>query len=143
MTEVQDHIPPFASGELTKWPDGLDAALIGCHLPARQPRAPREGEAVIAEGFPAGSRHLEQRRDKVYFQRAPGTWIMHIDTPDEPVVTGMSGGRVRSLETGETLGIIITRNSPANLDRDQDPDESCDFTALSAVWEAVSGGAIA
>jgi len=62
---------------------------------------------------------------------------MHIDTPDEPVVTGMSGGRVRSLETGETLGIIITRNSPADLDRDQDPDESCDFTALSAVWEAV------
>lgn len=143
MTDAQDHVPPFASGEVIKWPDGLDAALIGCRLPAQAPRAPREGEAVVAEGYPAGSRHLEQRRGKVYFQRAPGVWIMHIDTPDEPVVTGMSGGRVRSLETGETLGVIITRNSPADLDRDQDPDESCDFTALSAVWEALSGGAIA
>ena len=64
---------------------------------------------------------------------------MHIQTPDEPVVTGMSGGRVRSVDTGEVLGIIITRNSPADLDRDRDPDESCDFTALSAVWSAVNG----
>ena len=143
MTDALDHVPPFAAVARTpsvnKWPDGLDAALIGCRLPAKQPRAPRVGEEVIAEGFPAGSRHLEQRRGKIYFERSPGVWIMHIQTPDEPVVTGMSGGRVRSVDTGEVLGIIITRNSPADLDRDRDPDESCDFTALSAVWSAVNG----
>ena len=144
MTDALDHVPPFATVAKTnpsvnKWPDGLDAALIGCRLPSKQPRAPRVGEEVIAEGFPAGSRHLEQRRGVVYFERAPGTWIMHIKTPDEPVVTGMSGGRVRSVKTGEVLGIIITRNSPADLDRDRDPDESCDFTALSDVWSAVNG----
>lgn len=137
MTDAQDNIPPFASGQMQSWPDGLDAALIGCRLPKEPPRAPRIGEAVIAEGYPAGSRHLEQRRGKVYFQRSPGTWIMHIKQPDEPVVTGMSGGCVRSAETGEILGVIITRNSPADLDRDRDPDESCDFTALSDVWTAV------
>ena len=144
MSDAQDHIPPFASrtrngSNMIKWPDGLDAALIGCRLPATPPRAPKIGEAVIAEGFPAGSRNLETRRGKVYFQRSPGTWIMHISDPDEPVVTGMSGGQVRSLDTGEVLGIIITRNSPADLDRDRDPDESCDFTALADVWQAVRG----
>lgn len=142
MTDAQDHIPPFARGNMIKWPDGLDAAMIGCRLPSQAPRAPKIGEAVIAEGYPAGSRTLEQRRGKVYFQRSPGTWIMHIETPDEPVVTGMSGGRVRSIETGEVLGIIITRNSPADLDRDRDPDESCDFTALYDVWTAVKGAAM-
>ena len=142
MTDAMDHIPPFTNGKMRSWPDGLDAALIGCRLPATPPRAPRIGEDVIAEGYPAGSRHLEQRRGKVYFQRSPGTWIMHIETPDEPVVTGMSGGRIRSVETGEALGIIITRNSPADLDRDRDPDESCDFTALHDVWNAVNGAAM-
>lgn len=147
MTDALDHIPPFAqiaqtSPHVVKWPDGLDAALIGCRLPEKPPRKPRAGEAVIAEGFPAGSRHLEQREGKVYFQRSPGVWIMHIVNPDEPVVTGMSGGRVRSVETGEVLGILITRNSPADLDRDRDPDESCDFTALSDVWSAVNGAAM-
>lgn len=142
MSDAHDHIPPFASdkeqvSQVIKWPDGLDAALIGCRLPDQQPRAPEIGEAVIAEGFPAGSRNLETRRGKVYFQRSPGTWIMHISDPDEPVVTGMSGGRVRSVKTGEVLGVIITRNSPADLDRDRDPDESCDFTSLADVWKAV------
>jgi len=48
----------------------------------------------------------------------------------------MSGGPVVDADSGEPLGIIITRNSPADLNNDRDPDESCDFIALSAVWEA-------
>jgi len=38
--------------------------------------------------------------------------------------------------TNKPIGIIITRNSPADLNNDRDPDESCDFIALSAVWDA-------
>ncbi|MEP3892349.1 MAG: hypothetical protein ABJN69_17950 [Hellea sp.] len=39
--------------------------------------------------------------------------------------------------TGEPIGIIITRNSPADLNNVRDSDESYEFIALSAVWDAV------
>lgn len=137
MTDVNDTCPPFASGNLLSWPDGLDGALIGCELPLRSPPIPKRGGAVIIQGFPAGSRHLETRRGTVYFERTPGTWIAHITEPDEPVVSGMSGGAVLDAKSGVPIGIIITRNSPADLNNDRDPDESCDFISLAAIWEAV------
>ena len=137
MTETNDLLPPFAGGELTTWPEGLDAAIIGCRLPAMRPTDPIIGQEVICKGFPAGARQIENRRGKVYFERNPGTWIVHIEIPDEPVVTGMSGGPVIDVATGEPIGVIITRNSPADLNNDRDPDESCDFISLAAIWEAV------
>lgn len=138
MSDTNDMLPPFASGELLSWPDGLDAALIGVNLPERRPPAPRRGQEVTCKGYPAGSRTLELRRGSVYIERVAGsgTWITHIKSPDEPVVTGMSGGPVIDARTQEPIGIIITRNSPADLDNDRDPDESFDFIALSAVWDA-------
>ena len=137
MTDVNDILPPFAGGDLISWPDGLDGAVIGCKLPPSPPLAPIRGQAVIIQGFPAGSRHLETRRASVYYERTPGTWIAHITEPDEPVVTGMSGGAVVDAASGAALGIVITRNSPADLNNDRDPDESCDFVSLAALWEAV------
>ena len=139
MTDVQDLLPPFAKGELISWPGGLDAALIGCRLPSQKPEAPIIGQRVIIKGFPAGARTMETRRGHVYIERGAGsgTWIAHIEQPDEPVVTGMSGGPVVDADSGEPLGIVITRNSPADLNNDRDPDESCDFIALSAVWQAI------
>ncbi len=80
---------------------------------------------------------METRKGVVYFERGAGQWIAHIRDPDEPVVTGMSGGPVIDTETGEPIGIIITRNSPADLNNDRDPDESADFIALSSVWDAL------
>ena len=138
MSGTNDMLPPFAAGELLSWPEGLDAALIGTRLPKRKPPAPRRGQEVICKGYPAGSRSLEVRHGNVYIERmaGSGTWIAHIKSPDEPVVTGMSGGPVIDALTQEPIGIIITRNSPADLNNDRDPDESCDFIALSAVWEA-------
>lgn len=88
-------------------------------------------------GFPAGARSMETRHGAVYFERQPGQWIAHIKEPDEPVVTGMSGGPVIDAQTGEPIGIIITRNSPADLNNDRDPDESADFIALCDVWDAL------
>ena len=139
MTDVQDLLPPFTKGELTSWPGGLDAALIGCRLPSQKPEAPIIGQRVIIKGFPAGARTMETRRGHVYIERGAGsgTWIAHIEQPDEPVVTGMSGGPVVDADSGEPLGIVITRNSPADLNNDRDPDESCDFIALSSVWQAI------
>jgi len=139
LTETHDLFPPFAKGELSSWPGGLDAALMGCRLPSQKPEAPIIGQRVIMKGFPAGCRTMEIRQGHVYIERGAGsgTWIAHIETPDEPVVTGMSGGPVVDLSSGKPIGIIITRNSPADLNNDRDPDESCDFIALSAVWEAI------
>lgn len=137
MTETNDLLPPFADGAFTTWPEGLDAAILGCHLPDSRPADPVIGQQVVCKGFPAGARSLEIREGKVYFERNPGTWIVHIEIPDEPVVTGMSGGPVINAATGEPIGIIITRNSPADLNNDRDPDESCDFISLAAIWDAV------
>ena len=139
LTDTHGLCPPFANGELISWPAGLDAALMGCRLPSKRPEAPIIAQRVIIKGFPAGARTLETRHGYVYIERGSGsgTWIAHIEQPDEPVVTGMSGGPVVDAETGQPLGIVITRNSPADLNNDRDPDESCDFIALSAVWDAV------
>jgi hypothetical protein len=138
LTEAQDHLPEFAEGlASSKWPDGLDAALAGCTLPVSRPADPVIGQDVILQGYPAGCRHMESRTGRVYFERSPGQWIMHIFKPDEPVVTGMSGGPVLDAKTRQPIGIVITRNSPADLNNDRDPDESADFIALSAVWDAM------
>jgi len=101
------------------------------------------GQDVILKGFPAGSQTLATRTGRVYFERMPGQWIVHIFEPDEPVVTGMSGGPVIDAKTGQPIGIIITRNSPADLNNDRDPDESADFIALSSIWDALHSGKIA
>lgn len=116
----------------------MDAALVGCTLPKTRPEYPVIGQDVILMGYPAGSRYLETRMGRVYFERNPGQWIAHIFEPDEPVVTGMSGGPVLDAKTRKPIGIIITRNSPADLNHDRDPDESADFIALSAVWDAMT-----
>jgi len=138
VTEAQDHVPDFTRGKVISWPDGLDAALAGCTLPRLRPEPPIIGQDVIVYGYPAGSRTLEQRTGRVYYERGAGSWICHIFDPDEPVVTGMSGGPVIDARTLKPIGITITRNSPADLDNDRDPDESADFIALSAVWEALA-----
>jgi len=137
LTETNGLCPPFAKGKCRTWPDGLDAAIIGGRLPQTCPPKPVPGQRVIAQGYPAGSRHLETRNGVIYFERAPGQWITQLDDPDEPVVTGMSGGPVIDALTGEPIGILITRNSPADLDADSDPDESYDFIALADVWHAL------
>lgn len=144
LTDSGEKLPPFASGELMNWPDGLDAVLIGCQIPKTCPPEPVSGQAVICQGFPAGSAHLASRTAKVYMPRpnTPDTWIARIIDPDEPVVTGMSGGPVLDARSGTPIGILITRNSPADLNNDRDPDESFDFISLAGVWRACSGGDI-
>ena len=140
LTDTAHNWPDFTGrGEDFIWPGGLDAALKGCNMPRQRPASPKDGQAVELMGYPAGSRHLERRTGTVYIERGAGsgTWIAHIKSPDEPVVVGMSGGPVIDQKTGTPIGIVITRNSPADLNADRDPDESCDFVALSAIWDAV------
>ena len=139
ITEAGGNLPDFAAVISSNWPGGLDAATLGCTLPKQKPQEPKRGQDIICIGFPAGSSVAASRRGKVYFRRSETSWIAHIIAPDEPVVSGMSGGVVLDAETNTPIGIIITRNSPADLNNDRDPDESCDFTALSDVWAAIKG----
>ena len=137
MTSTGHKWPPFVpKGEVHLWPAGLDAALRGCRLPDQAPPKPYSGQKVKIFGYPAGSRTLEERHGEVYIERDPrsGVWIAQIHRPDEPVVTGMSGGPVICKKTDLPIGILITRNSPADLDQDQIADQSCDFISLSSVW---------
>ena len=88
LSEASNLLPDFCQGpqgsqcDVHSWPDGLDGALIGCALPSVPPAPPRIGQSLIVQGYPAGSRHLEQRRASAYFERQPGVWIAHIITPD-------------------------------------------------------------
>ena len=141
VTDAHNRVPKFTSGYVETWPNGLDAALVGCVVPAWRPADPNIGQDVILKGYPAGSQTLETRTGQIYHERLPGQWITHILEPDEPVVTGMSGGAVLDAKTGQPIGIIITRNSPADLNNDRIPDESADFIALSAVWDALKENA--
>ncbi len=137
MTSTGHKWPPFVeNGKTHLWPAGLDAALQGCQLPDQAPPKPYIGQKVKILGFPAGSRTMEERHGEVYLERdaRSGIWIAQIHRPDEPVVSGMSGGPVICKKTDLPIGILITRNSPADLDRDQIVDQSCDFISLSAVW---------
>lgn len=133
--------PPFTEVTEKKrkphlWPGGLDAALNHCRIPSEAPPKPYAGQKVKIMGFPAGSSSLETRHGEVYIERSPrsGVWIAQIHRPDEPVVSGMSGGPVICKKTDLPIGILITRNSPADLDRDQIADQSCDFISLSSIW---------
>ncbi|HHI89221.1 MAG TPA: serine protease, partial [Hellea balneolensis] len=137
-SEAGDNLPPFARGPVIDRPGGLDAALFGCSLPDIAPPDPVAGQRLVCLGYPAGSAHIAKREASVYLQRPglSGQWIAHIHTPDEPVVTGMSGGAVIDRESGLPIGILITRNSPADLNNDRDPDESFDFISLAEVWRA-------
>ncbi len=139
MSDTNYTAPPFASDAITAWPDGLDAAILGCTVPRECPAPPHAGQEIVVLGYPAGSRHIESRTAKVYMPRpaSPGVWIARIIAPDEPVVVGMSGGPVVDAASGAPIGILITRNSPADLDRDDDPDESFDFVSLAGLWKAL------
>lgn len=148
------NIPHFAKGPVQRIAGHIDACLYGCSLPRLRPRDPIEGEAVTVSGYPAGTAHLEHRYATVYLKRPPTAaatqgynisgWIGKIDTPRAPhkqdsslfdaVYGGMSGGLVSAID-GTPLGILITQNGLADLDRDGTSDDSFDFVSLAQVWE--------
>ncbi len=127
--------PPFASGQQILYPGQMDAALMGCTIPDQQPRAPVIGQKIVVAGYPAGSSTPSFREAEVYMQRPQTTdWIATISSPAEPVVVGMSGGVVYDATSKAIVGILITRNSPADLDADDRADQNFDFVAMYDVW---------
>ncbi|MEO0466088.1 MAG: glycosyl hydrolase 108 family protein [Pseudomonadota bacterium] len=148
IEEMDDLVPPFANGSLQIRPAQYDAAFMGVQVPPAPPPEPARGMAVTAVGFPAGALTSSHRQSRVYLKRpgnGPQVWIAEVLSPEEPVVVGMSGGMVFETATGRIIGIIVHRNSPADLDRDGDLDQTFDFVALSDVYRELAnpgGGAM-
>ena len=140
--EMNRKTPGFATGDRIISPNFLDAAFFGVQVPATRPPEPVAGQKVLAIGYPAGSFEPSERHAEVYIRRSDKSFIARIITPHEPVVVGMSGGIVVDKETAEPIGIIIVRNSPADLDSDGQKDESFDFVALSDVHDSIKTLAI-
>lgn len=137
--------PPYANGDVIYRPGKLDAALVGCRLPDMPPPDIQEGDAIIVSGFPAGSATAATREGAAYMYRKPdsweekefGRWVIRIDAPTEPVVSGMSGGVAVNAATGDIVGIVTHSNSPHNIDTDPEDDHSLDIVSLRDVWNAI------
>lgn len=146
VEQMDNAIPDFCSGDTRLRPDGLDAALIGCSLPSEAPPQLQEGQDVVIRAFPGGSAHAAERVGAVYIERPNGSststkaWIVRIDDPEEPVVTGMSGGLAMDKATGRPVGILVTANSRAQIDADPEEDHSMDIVSLRDVYDAVASG---
>ena len=145
LYDANHNRPPYANGDVTYKPGKLDAALVGCRLPDTPPPEIKEGDEIIVSGFPAGSASPATREGAAYIYRKPetweekefGRWIIRIDTPTEPVVSGMSGGVAINAATGDIVGIITHSNSPDNIDTDSEDDHSLDIVSLRDVWHAI------
>lgn len=155
-----DGVPPFASEPLVKWPivddgllnaafpneidrinvDKLDAALYNCHVPTDQPAQLQDNQLVTVHGFPAGSAFMSSREGYVYLRASnERKWIIAITSPSEPVTSGMSGGVVLDVQTGDPVAIIVERNSKSDIDGDQIPMEhSLRVISLHDVWRAIN-----
>lgn len=136
LSEMNGVTPKFISSELnvSKF-EGYDIALIGSRRPNVEPSEPIRNLRIKIYGYPAGSRYLEERLGYVYIKRSDSnSWIAMIDSPSEPVVVGMSGGLVVRADTNEPIGVLTTRNSPADVNGDGIKQESADFVALSDIY---------
>lgn len=128
----------YADHEITVRPQGYDIALFGVRK--HEPPPPITGGMLIrVYGFPAGVtnlRHFEVRDGYVYLRRGGeegSTWIVVFFDGEEAAVAGMSGGAVVYVTEGGAeviIAVLTTRNSPADVDRDGDDEESSDVSQL-------------
>ena len=145
LYDANHNPPPYANGSVIYRPGKLDAALVGCRLPDTPPSDIKEGDQIVISGYPAGSAVPAVREGAAHIYREPeswedkefGRWVIRIDLPTEPVVSGMSGGVAIHAETGEIIGIVTHSNSPHNIDTDPEDDHSLDIVSLHDVWHAV------
>lgn len=142
--------PRFVSAQVVRAPGIVDAAWYGKKWTCGMPASPILGSSVYVLGYPGGSDKPTLRQGKVHFQREEsgsegyqmGTWIIVFEPRDdagisgEAVVLGMSGGIVTDTELNP-VGILVTQNSPADLDGDGALDQSVDIVALSDAYQVL------
>jgi len=128
----------------------LDAAWYGKKWTCGAPETLKLGMSVYLLGYPGGSDQPTLRQGRVHFHRTEsgslgyqmGTWIVVFDSrgeaglSGEAVVGGMSGAIVTDQDLNP-VGILVTQNSPADLDGDGALDQSVDIVSLTDAYRVL------
>ena len=144
------NVPDFVSRGVVRAPGVIDAVWYGKKWSCGTPKNPAVGLPVYLLGYPGGSDKPTLRQGTVHFRRVEsgsdgyqmGTWIIVFDARDdagisgEAVVGGMSGGIVTDTELNP-VGILVTQNSPADLNGDGALENSVDIVGLADAYQVL------
>ena len=139
--------PKYIKPAVVRAPGVIDAAWYGKKWTCEPPLSPEIGMAVYVLGYPGGSDEPTLRQGTVHFHRMEsgsegyqtGTWIVVFEPREdagisgEAVVTGMSGGIVTDADLNP-VGILVTQNSPADINGDGGLDQSVDIVGLDDAY---------
>lgn len=139
--------PEFVSARVVRAPGLIDAVWYGKKWSCGAPKPPKVGLPVYLLGYPGGSDKPSLRQGMVHFHRAEsgsdgyqtGTWIVVFEPREdagifgEAVTIGMSGSIVTDLELNP-VGILVTQNSPADLNGDGTLEQSVDIVGLDDAY---------
>ena len=142
--------PDFISHPVIRAPGIVDAAWYGKKWSCGVPANPTLGTSVYVLGYPGGSDKPSLRQGKVHFHRTEsgsdgyqiGTWIVAFESRDdagisgEAVVGGMSGGIVTDTNF-KPVGILVTQNSPSDLNGDGALEHSVDIVGLADAYQVL------
>ena len=142
--------PDFIRGEVVRAPGIIDAVWYGKKWSCAAPSNPEVGMPVYVLGYPGGSDKPTLREGKVHFHRAEsgsegyqtGTWVVAFEPrgdagiSGEAVVVGMSGGIVTDYDFNP-VGILVTQNSPADLNGDGVFEQSVDIVGLADAYQVL------
>lgn len=142
--------PDFISQKVVRAPGVIDAVWYGKKWSCAAPIKPVIGMPVYVLGYPGGSDKPTLRQGTVHFHRPTsgslgyqmGTWIVVFESREdagisgEAVVVGMSGGIVTDYDFNP-VGILVTSNSPADLNSDGVFEQSVDIVSLSDAYQVL------
>ena len=142
--------PDFIRGEVVRAPGIIDTVWYGKKWSCAAPANPEVGMAVYVLGYPGGSDKPTLREGKVHFHRTEsgsegyrtGTWVVAFEPrgdagiSGEAVVVGMSGGIVTDYDFNP-VGILVTQNSPADLNGDGVFEQSVDIVGLADAYRVL------
>ena len=149
-TAMNLEAPKFVRGDVVRAPGIIDAVWYGKKWSCAAPLNPKVDMPVYVLGYPGGSDKPTLREGTVHFQRVEsgspgyqtGTWIVVFEHREnagisgEAVVSGMSGGIVTDYDFNP-VGILVTQNSPADLNGDGELEQSVDIVGLSDAFHVL------
>ena len=139
--------PKFIKPAVTRAPGVIDAAWYGKKWTCGAPANPKVGMSVYVLGYPGGSDEPTLRQGTVHFHRTEsgspgyqtGTWVVVFEPREdagisgEAVAVGMSGGIVTDTDLNP-VGILVTQNSPADINGNGALDQSVDIVGLGDAY---------